>query len=126
MVKPNSLYLQYHCTIINIKTIIMKTTMRLFMNGLIILTLVFTSCSKDGEIGPIGPSGTSGIDGIDGTDGIDGIDGTDGNDGVDGVDGVDGNADVRLLEYGSETITTGSITYEMEGVTLAIANLSNT
>ena len=122
MVKPNSLYLQYHCTIINIKTIIMKTTMRLFMNGLIILTLVFTSCSKDGEIGPIGPAGTSGIDGIDGTDGIDGIDGTDGTDGVDGVDGVDGNADVRLLEYGSETITTGSITYEMEGVTLAIAN----
>lgn len=94
----------------------MKTTMKLFTYGLIILSLVFTSCSKDGEDGAIGPQGAAGIDGIDGTNGSDGLDGTDGND---GADGTDGNADVRLLEYGSETITDGAVTYTMEGVTLA-------
>tara|TARA_R110000744_G_scaffold109021_1_gene206242 strand:+ start:3561 stop:4253 length:693 start_codon:yes stop_codon:yes gene_type:complete len=108
----------------------MKTTMKLFTYVLIILSLTITSCVKDGEDGAVGPAGTQGetgsdgLDGVDGADGADGADGVDGSDGVDGIDGEDGNADVQLLEYGSETITTGSVTYPMDGVSLNELNES--
>lgn len=91
----------------------MKTTRKIFTYGLLIFTLVFTSCSKDGDVGPIGPAGIAGTDGTNGTDGTDG---------TDGADGVDGNADVRLLEFGSETINDGTVTYNMDGVSLADIN----
>lgn len=90
----------------------MKTTMKLFTYGLMIFTLVITSCSKDGEDGATGPAG---IAGIDGTDGSDGTDGTDGTAGTDGVDGEDGNADVRIFEFDSKTFTT-STSYLMPNV----------
>lgn len=96
----------------------MKTTMKFFTYGLLVLALTFTSCSKDGDTGPIGPAGTPGLNGTDGADGADGVDG------IDGADGIDGNADVRLLEYGPETITTGTITYPMDGVSLDEINES--
>jgi len=100
----------------------MKTTMKLFTYGLIILSLAITSCSKDGidgAVGPAGSTGTNGSNGIDGTDGSDGTNGTNGTDGEDGTDGTDGNADVQLLEYESENITNGTVTYAMQGVSLS-------
>ena len=57
----------------------MKTTMKYLGLVIAIMTLTFTSCSKDGEIGPMGPAGANGINGIDGVDGQDGQDGEDGN-----------------------------------------------
>ena len=42
------------------------------------ISILFSSCAKDG------------IDGIDGSDGRDGVDGVDGQNGVDGMDGQDG------------------------------------
>lgn len=87
----------------------MKTRMKLFTYGLLILTLVFTSCSKDGEDGAIGPQGADGIDGIDGIDG------------ADGEDGEDGNEDVRLLEFEAATFTS-FISYPVEGVSLDNTN----
>ncbi len=87
----------------------MKTTMKLFTYGLMIFALVFTSCSKDGDVGPIGPAGTSGIDGIAGTNG------SDGTEGVDGTDGEDGNANVTIFEFDSKTFTT-STSYLMPNV----------
>ena len=87
----------------------MRTTMNFFKTGLMIIALVTTSCSKDGEIGPIGPAGAQGEQGIQGEQGVagqdgealgvpgpqgpsgaDGADGTDGTDGTDGSDGADG------------------------------------
>ncbi len=47
----------------------MKSTMKFFTYGLIIFSLVITSCAKDGEVGPMGPAGTAGIDGTNGEDG---------------------------------------------------------
>ncbi|MRI01390.1 hypothetical protein GH721_12680 [Kriegella sp. EG-1] len=91
----------------------MKTTMKLFAYSLILFSLAITSCSKDGVDGAVGPAGTAGTAG---TNGIDGIDGTDG---ADGEDGTDGNADVQLLEYESETITNGTVTYAMQGISLS-------
>lgn len=104
----------------------MKTTMKLFTYGLIILTLVFSSCSKDGDtgpIGPIGPAGTSGLDGADGTDGTIGTDGTNGTDGSNGTDGVDGNTDIRIFEYDSRTFTT-TTNYQMTDITQAVMSNS--
>ncbi|HDZ04113.1 hypothetical protein LCGC14_0217730 [marine sediment metagenome] len=105
----------------------MKTTMKLFTYALIILSLTITSCGKDGEDGAVGPAGTqgeTGSDGLVGVDGADGTDGVDGSDGVDGTDGEDGNADVQVIEYESETITTGKVTYPMDGVSLNELNES--
>ncbi len=87
----------------------MKATMKLFTYGLIIFSLVITSCSKDGDTGPIGPAGISGTDGSEGTDGTDG---------ADGADGVDGNANIRVIEYGTKTFTS-STTYVMDNVSAA-------
>lgn len=83
----------------------MKTTMKLFTYGLVLLTLIGTSCSKDGEVGPAGTAGTSGIDGTNGTDG------------ADGLDGANGNANVQLLEYGVKTFT-GSTSYSLDGISV--------
>ena len=47
----------------------MKTTMKFLAIGLALITLTFTSCSKDGETGPMGPAGANGTNGIDGVDG---------------------------------------------------------
>ncbi|MBD0778970.1 hypothetical protein HPE56_14310 [Maribacter sp. ANRC-HE7] len=47
----------------------MKSTMKFFTYGILIFALVFSSCSKDGDVGPIGPAGTDGVDGINGEDG---------------------------------------------------------
>ncbi|VAW14663.1 Phage tail fiber protein, partial [hydrothermal vent metagenome] len=41
----------------------MKTTKRFFTYGLLVLSMVFTSCSKDGDIGPQGEQGIAGQDG---------------------------------------------------------------
>lgn len=68
----------------------MKTTMKFFAQILMILTLTFTSCSKDGDEGPTGPAGIDGIDGLDGVNGADG---------ADGVDGTDGNANVETTVF---------------------------
>ena len=57
-----------------IKLNIMKTTLKFFTYGLLISSLVFTSCTLDGEVGPIGPEGAQGIAGIDGTDATNGAD----------------------------------------------------
>ncbi len=86
--------------------------MKLFTYGLMIFTLVFTSCSKDGDVGPIGPAGTAGVDGIAGTNG------SDGTEGVDGTDGEDGNANIRIIEYSTKTFTS-STTYVMDNVSAA-------
>lgn len=104
----------------------MKTTMKCLTYGLIIFTLVFTSCSKDGEVGPIGPAGsqgTAGTNGVDGTNGADGSDGTDGTSGQDGADGTDGNADIRIFEYDSRTFTTNT-TYQMTDITQTVMSNS--
>jgi len=50
----------------------MKTTFKFFTSILCILTLVLTSCSKDGDVGPQGVQGDAGQDGVDGIDGEDG------------------------------------------------------
>lgn len=90
----------------------MKTTMKLFTYGLMIFTLVFASCSKDGEDGAIGPQGAAGIDGIDGTDGSDGADG------ADGEDGVDGNANVETTIFINPTWSAaGLMTLQVPGIT---------
>lgn len=93
----------------------MKTTMKLFTYGLIIFSLVITSCSKDGDVGPIGPAGTSGLDG---TDGSDGTNGTDGTDGTDGADGTDGNANVETTIFMNPTWSAGGLmTLQVPGIT---------
>jgi len=93
----------------------MKTTKKFFTYGLLVLSIVFTSCAKDGDIGPIGPEGSQGIAGTNG------VDGTDGTDGTNGTDGVDGNANIRIIEYGLKTFT-GSTTYVMQNVSQADVN----
>lgn len=90
----------------------MKTTKKFFTYGLLILSMVFTSCSKDGDIGPQGSQGIAGTNGVDGTDGTDGTNGT---------DGVDGNANIRIIEYGLKTFT-GSTTYVMQNVSQTDVN----
>ncbi len=50
----------------------MKTILKFLMYRLLILTMAFTSCSKDGDISPQGEPGVAGTNGINGTDGIDG------------------------------------------------------
>ena len=90
----------------------MKTTIKFFTYGLMIFTLVFTSCSKDGDVGPIGPAGTSGLNGTDG------IDGTDGTDGADGQDGADGNANVETTVFMNPTWSSaGLMTLQVPGIT---------
>lgn len=90
----------------------MKTIMKFFTYGLMIFTLVFTSCSKDGDVGPIGPAGTSGLNGTDG------IDGTDGTDGADGQDGADGNANVETTVFMNPTWSSaGLMTLQVPGIT---------
>lgn len=93
----------------------MKTTKKFFTYGLLVLSMVFISCAKDGDIGPIGPEGSQGIAGTDG------VDGTDGANGTDGTNGTDGNANIRIIEYGLKTFT-GSTTYVMQNVSLADVN----
>ncbi len=62
----------------------------------LILTIVFISCSKDGEVGPKG---------------------TDGTDGVNGIDGVDGNANVTTYLFNEpEWGSSGSMRLDMTGV----------
>ena len=74
----------------------MKSTMKFFTYGLLIFTLGFTSCSKDGEVGPIGP------DGINGTN---------------GTNGEDGNANVRSFVFNDVGFSGGeSIFLDMTGV----------
>lgn len=90
----------------------MKTTMKIFTYGLIIFSLAFTSCSKDGDDGPTGPAGTPGLDGTDG------IDGTDGTNGEDGNDGNDGNANVETTIFMDPTWSTaGLMTLQVPGIT---------
>ena len=60
----------------------MKTTMKFLMAGLLIIGMILTSCSDDGE---------DGLDGIQGEQGISGQNGTD------GADGTDGNANVQFF-----------------------------
>ena len=47
----------------------MKSSIKL---SLLILAVIFTSCSKDGTDGAIGPKGENGSDGVNGIDGVDG------------------------------------------------------
>jgi hypothetical protein len=57
----------------------MKTLIKILKSGILMLVLIFVSCTKEGPQGDIGPVGSSGINGTDGTDGDDGEDGQDGN-----------------------------------------------
>ncbi|WKX75067.1 hypothetical protein [Zobellia laminariae] len=91
----------------------MKTTMKFFSYGILILTLLFTSCTEEGDIGPIGPEGPQGIAGIDGADGMDG------SDGMDGADAPDGSNEAVITNY-SETKVPGSFSTldrDIDGVT---------
>lgn len=93
----------------------MKTTMKFFKYGLLILALVFTSCSKDGDAGSTGPAGTAGLDG---TDGVDGLNGTDGVDGANGEDGAIGNANVETTVFLNPTwSSSGLMTLQVPGIT---------
>ena len=93
----------------------MKTTMKFFTYGLLIFTLVFTSCSKDGDAGSTGPAGISGLDGTDGADGTNGIDGTNG---ADGEDGANGNANVETTVFMNPTWSaSGLMTLQVPGIT---------
>lgn len=74
----------------------MKTAVTIFRSGLLLLMLLFASCTKEGPQGDIGPIGPAGLNG---TNGINGTDGNDGEDGSDGVDGVDGNANVTSMTF---------------------------
>ncbi|MFX0558555.1 hypothetical protein ACOCEA_17265 [Maribacter sp. CXY002] len=68
----------------------MKTAVTIFRSGLLLLMILFTSCTKEGaqgDIGPIGPTGLNGANGVDGTDG------------TNGEDGVDGNANVTSMTF---------------------------
>ncbi len=84
----------------------MKITMKFLALGLVLFTLAFTSCSKDGADGA---NGLDGIDGVQGPPGIDGSDGTDGIDGVDGQDGEDGNANVIASDWYEPTESSFSV-----------------
>lgn len=83
----------------------MKTTMKFFTYGLLIFTLAFTSCSKDGDTGAIGPAGIAGTDGTDGTN---------------GTDGTDGNANVTSVLFEDQTISTGNTVFDVPQLTQAI------
>ncbi len=90
-------------------------TMKLFTYGLMIFTLIFTSCVKDGEVGPIGPAGTQGTAGINGIDGADGTDGADGADGINGA-GVDG---IAIIDHEDNVLLGASSTLhrDKDGIT---------
>lgn len=91
----------------------MKTTMKLFTYGLMILTLVFTSCTKDGEDGAIGPAGTQGTAGINGIDGVDGVDG------ADGADAPGSNIEVITDDTGIALQGASSTMYrDIDGITV--------
>lgn len=74
----------------------MKTAVTIFRSGLLLLMLLFASCTKEGPQGDIGLIGPAGLNG---TNGINGTDGNDGEDGSDGIDGVDGNANVTAMTF---------------------------
>ncbi|CAM3568626.1 collagen-like protein [Zobellia roscoffensis] len=91
----------------------MKTTMKFFSYGILILTLLFASCTEEGDIGPIGPEGPQGIAGIDGADGMDG------SDGMDGTDAPDGSNEA-VITNSTETVVPGSMSTlhrDIDGVT---------
>ena len=76
-------------------------------------TLLFTSCTEEGNIGPIGPEGPQGIAGIDGADGMDG------SDGMDGTDAPDGSNEA-VITNSTETVVPGSMSTlhrDIDGVT---------
>ncbi|MGB5556260.1 MAG: hypothetical protein WBM83_16505, partial [Flavobacteriaceae bacterium] len=75
----------------------MKITMKFLALGLVLFTLAFASCSKDGT------------DGANGLDGIDGVQGPAGIDGVDGQDGEDGNANVTASDWFEPTESSFSV-----------------
>ncbi|TLP80276.1 collagen-like protein [Maribacter sp. ACAM166] len=96
----------------------MKTTMKFFIYGLLIIALVLTSCSKDGDAGSTGTAGIAGVDGTNGTDGVDGTNGTDGVDGANGEDGANGNANVETTVFLNPTwSTSGLMTLQVPGIT---------
>jgi len=75
---------------------IMKTTLKIFTNWLVVLALLITACSKDsveGEIGPIGPKGEQGVQGERGEQGPAGDDGKDGE--AQGIPGEKGDQGER-------------------------------
>ncbi len=79
-----------------IKNNIMKNSIKL---SLMILTILFMSCSKDGADGAIGPKGENGSDGVN------------------GIDGVDGNANVTTYFFNEpEWGFGGSMRLDMTGV----------
>ncbi|MBM1107908.1 hypothetical protein JQC67_17265 [Aurantibacter crassamenti] len=94
----------------------MKTTMKLFTYVLLIFTLVFNSCTKEGDVGPMGPAGTQGTAGINGADGADGTDGTDGVDGIN-ASGVDG---IAIMDYNDNVLLGASSTLhrDKDGITV--------
>lgn len=92
----------------------MKTTMKLFLFAFMVISLITTACSKDGETGPAGIAGTNGADGMDGTDGVNGADG------VDGAAGQDGNANVTSVLFEDQTISDGTNVFAVPQLTQAI------
>ena len=77
----------------SLKQEIMKTAMKYLGLVIAVITLTFTSCSKDGEIGPAGQ------------------------DGINGTNGEDGNANVRVFKYDISQFTGGSFTQEIPEIT---------
>lgn len=96
------------------------------MACLIICTVLFFACSKEGDQGPIGPQGPQGVQGEPGPAGADGQDGAPGEPGEDGADGEDGNtgtANVIFSDWIGSTFdnniaaTAAGIDLEAEGLT---------
>ncbi len=80
----------------------MKTIMKFLMYGLLIFTMAFTSCSKDGDIGPQGEPGVAGTNGTDGNN---------------GTDGIDGNANVQLYTLDIPNVTGSAISINFDVLT---------
>lgn len=76
----------------------MKATVKFLMFALVVPTLLFTACTKDGVAGPIGPQGPQGEQGIQGPQGETGPPGEQGPKDEDGVDGQEGSANIRSFE----------------------------
>ncbi len=77
----------------------MKTTTKILKSGLLLLVLIFASCTKEGPQGDIGPIGPAGALGPAGPTGATGPTGSIGETGANGQDGEDGNANVTSMTF---------------------------
>ncbi|GAB5476425.1 MAG: hypothetical protein Mars2KO_45240 [Maribacter sp.] len=77
----------------------MKTTIKILSCILATISLLLTSCSKDGSDGAIGPIGPQGEQGVAGEQGLLGPKGEQGEQGDQGPAGEDGNAEVYYSNW---------------------------